>query len=325
MKRKDETLENKHLDDAGEQSLRERSMRGDVKRKQQIKSKLIFLNSAIALIVIMVVLIGKVLSLQPSDSEKVKSTSGTGVENRKDKEDAGKDVTATAKAAENPEPTATTAPSANGADRWVRKDLDKSKPMVALTFDDGPYTPVTDKILAALKKSDARATFFCVCNRIPSYESSVKKAYDQGCQIASHTYGHVILTKLKKEKSIALELGKADKQVNKVIGCKTTALRPPGGLVNSRVRKSVKVPMICWNVDSEDWKSRNTKKILQRCQSIQDGDIVLMHDLYPTTAKAVEKLVPQLKKKGFQMVTIDELFYYKGITLKPGGVYFSGK
>ena len=203
--------------------------------------------------------------------------------------------------------------------------MDKDKPMVALTFDDGPYTPVTKKILAALEKYQSKATFFWVCNRIPKYEESVMQAYNQGCQVASHTYEHVILTKLKKKKSIVAQVDKANREVKRVIGCEVTALRPPGGAVNGKVRKSVKLPMICWNVDSEDWKSRNTKKILQRCKSVKDGDIILMHDLYPATAKAVEKLVPQLKKKGFQLVTIDELFYYKGITLKPGCVYYSGQ
>lgn len=95
--------------------------------------------------------------------------------------------------------------------------------------------------------------------------------------------------------------------------------------MNDRVKKAVKIPMVCWNVDSEDWKSRNTKKVLGRCRTIEDGDIVLMHDLYPTTAKAVTALVPQLHKKGFQMVTVDELFYYKGIKAEGGTVYYSGK
>lgn len=306
----------------GQKSLKERSEEQYIKRRQEVRSKLILLNSAIALIVIMSVLIFKVVSMNQDNSPKVKSASTTESDKSiKDKDNNEKEDDK-AEVSSTPVPTAT---PAAGADRWLRKDLDKNKPMVALTFDDGPYTPVTKKILATLEKHDQRATFFWVCNRIPRYESSVEQAYSQGCQIASHTFGHVILTKLKKKKSILDQINKANRQVNKVIGCDTTALRPPGGAVNSKVKKTVKVPMICWNVDSEDWKSRNTKKILQRCKSISDGDIILMHDLYPTTAKAVEKLVPQLKKKGFQMVTIDELFYYKGIQLKPGHVYFSGK
>ena len=83
--------------------------------------------------------------------------------------------------------------------------------------------------------------------------------------------------------------------------------------------------MIYWSVDTEDWASRNKAKILKRCKSIKDGDIVLMHDLYPSTAAAVEKLVPKLRKKGFQLVTVEELFYYKGIDAKGGKVYFSGR
>ena len=196
--------------------------------------------------------------------------------------------------------------------------------MVALTFDDGPYTPVTEKILRTLKKYDQKATFFCVGNRVGKYSASVLKAYQQGCQIGSHTYGHVILTKLKK-KNIRQQINYANLEVRKVIGYPATVLRPPGGLVNAKVCNSVNVPMICWSIDSEDWKSRKKKKVLERCKYISDGDIVLMHDLYPSTAEAVETLVPKLQKKGYLMVTVDELFYYKGIKLENGKVYYSGK
>lgn len=322
MRLEDELAEERELLSEGNASLKERAQAGNKKRKQEVRSKLIFLNSAIALIVIMSVLIFKVVSMNRDNEKIVKSASTTESDKSIEKKDKSENQDGKAEATATPLPTAV---PAAGKDRWLRKDLDKDQPMVALTFDDGPYTPVTKKILATLQKHDQRATFFWVCNRIPRYESSVKQAYEQGCQIASHTFEHVILTKLKKKKSILAQIDKANREVNKVIGCDTTALRPPGGAVNGKVKKTVNVPMICWNVDSEDWKSRNTKKILQRCKSVSDGDIILMHDLYPTTAKAVEKLVPQLKKRGFQMVTIDELFYYKGIALKPGKVYFSGK
>lgn len=323
MKLEDELGEERELLLEGNRSLKERAQAGNKKRRQEVRSKLILLNSAIALIVIMSVLIFKVATVNRDNEKKVRSASTTESDKSIQKKSKGEKKDSKGKATSTPLPKKEV--PAAGKDRWLRKDLDKNKPMVALTFDDGPYTPVTKKILAALKKHDQRATFFWVCNRIPRYESAVKQAYDQGCQIASHTFEHVILTKLKKKKSILTQIDKANREVNKVIGCDTTALRPPGGAINEKMKKTVNVPMICWNVDSEDWKSRNTNKILQRCKSVSDGDIILMHDLYPTTAKAVEKLVPQLKKKGFQMVTIDELFYYKNIKLKPGKVYFSGK
>lgn len=300
-------------------SLRERAEKSRRIRQKEIRNHMLLLGMGLGLIVIMIVVVSKVVSFRSSNNSDVavandaeKQSAAKDKKQQKDKEEV----------AETPKPTKE--PQAEGTDKWLRKDLDPKKPMVALTFDDGPYAPVTEKILATLKKYDARATFFCVGNRVPRYSDVVKQAYSQGCQLASHTYEHKILTSVKK-KQIIWQVNKTDSTFEKIIGCHTTALRPPGGAVNDKVKENVKVPMVCWNVDSEDWKSRNTKKILQRCQSIGDGDIVLMHDLYPTTGKAVAKLVPQLKKKGFQLVTVDELFYYKGIDTEGGGVYFSGK
>lgn len=310
----------KKLEGERGKSLRERAEKSRLIRKKKIRNQMLLLGMGLALIVIMILFVHQVVSFNSSspsdmaaaDASNKQSVSQDKNQPKKDKEEP----------TETPEPTKP--PQAEGTDKWLRKDLDAEKPMVALTFDDGPYAPVTEKILATLKKYDAKATFFCVGNRVPGYSAVVKQAYRQGCQLASHTYEHKILTSVKK-KQIIWQVKKVDATFEEIIGCHTTALRPPGGAVNDKVKKNVQIPLVCWNVDSEDWKSRNTKKILSRCRSIEDGDIVLMHDLYPTTANAVEKLVPELKKKGFQIVTVDELFYYKGIKAEGGTVYFSGK
>lgn len=206
----------------------------------------------------------------------------------------------------------------------IRKDLDPNKPMVALTFDDGPYDRVTNRIVKALAKHDSRATFFVVGNRVERYADTMKNAYKKGNQIATHTFDHGDLSKMKK-KQIRRELKRAFRVMKKINGENPTMLRPPYGNVNDKMRQTIQIPMIYWSVDTEDWASRNKDKILSRCKSIKDGDIVLMHDLYPSTAAAVEKLIPKLRKKGFQLVTVEELFYYKGIDAKGGKVYFSGR
>lgn len=206
----------------------------------------------------------------------------------------------------------------------IRKDLDPEKPMVALTFDDGPYDRVTNRIVKVLAKHDSRATFFVVGNRVERYADTMKNAYNKGNQIATHTFDHGDLSKMKK-KQIRRELKRAFRVMKKINGENPTMLRPPYGNVNDKMRQTIRIPMIYWNVDTEDWASRNKDKILSRCKSIKDGDIVLMHDLYPSTAAAVEKLVPKLRKKGFQLVTVEELFYYKGIDAKGGKVYFNGR
>lgn len=206
----------------------------------------------------------------------------------------------------------------------IRKDLDPEKPMVAMTFDDGPYDRVTNRIVKVLAKHDSRATFFVVGNRVERYADTMKNAYNKGNQIATHTFDHGDLSKMKK-KQIRRELKRAFRVMKKINGENPTMLRPPYGNVNDKMRQTIRIPMIYWNVDTEDWASRNKNKILSRCKSIKDGDIVLMHDLYPSTAAAVEKLVPKLRKKGFQLVTVEELFYYKGIDAKGGKVYFNGR
>lgn len=289
-----------------EKSFRERSE--ESRKRKKITGKWILTNAALALLIIIIVLSAKAAFV--GKTEKKNTT-----QNRKK-------VETTAVPTGTPASAAT--PEAVGADRWIRKDLDPTKPMVAFTFDDGPYSKVTRRILKAFQKSGGRATFFVVGNRVATYAETLKLTYDQGNQIGSHTYDHSDLSKMSKAK-IKKEIDKTNKAVSKVIGCEVTALRPPYGNVSKRMRKNVPVPMYYWSLDSEDWKSRNVKKILKRCQDIRDGDIVLMHDLYPTTAGAVEKLVPKLVKQGFQLVTIDELFYYKKIKTKQGKVYYSGR
>ena len=121
------------------------------------------------------------------------------------------------------------------------------------------------------------------------------------------------------------ELDESNTAVKQVIGREVSAIRPPEGAVNDLMRKTFKIPMIYWSIDTEDWRSRDASQILQRAKKIKDGDIVLMHDLYPSTADAVQTLIPRLKKKGFQLVTVDELFYYKKIKAEGGKVYFSGR
>ena len=298
-----------------ENSFRARSLKNQKNRKKLIRKRILVVSVCIVFVTILICAVWKISEITKSGSREAKKTNSS--------------ATVTAKPVKQKEtatPVPTPAPTKKpeGKEKWLRKDLDPDKPMIALTFDDGPYSPVTARIVKTLKKYDSRATFFTVGNRIPSYKSSVKKAYNQGNQIASHTYGHVYLTKLNK-KQIKKELDKSNKAIKKAIGCGFDTLRPPGGLVNDMVKKVIDVPLIYWNVDTQDWMSRNSQKILAKCQSLMDGDIVLMHDLYPTTADAVNKLVPKLIKKGFQLVTIDELFYYKDIDAKGGAIYYSGR
>ena len=201
------------------------------------------------------------------------------------------------------------------------RKIDKNKKMVALTYDDGPsiYTP---RILKTLKENNSVATFFVVGNRVPMYSDTVKKAYDMGCEIGNHTYEHKSLPNLS-ETEVKRQISKTNKEVKKAIGEKPVIMRPTGGATNTNIKKWVGMPSIIWSVDTLDWKTRNAdstrRAVLNR---VKDGDIVLMHDLYSATATASETIIPELVRRGYQLVTVSELAECRG-GMKETGAYYS--
>ena len=213
-------------------------------------------------------------------------------------------------------------------DGKVCREIDGNKKMVALTYDDGPST-YTDAILDVYKEYGQKATFFVVGDRLSWNESQAKREVEEGHQVGNHTYGHNVLSKLKEDK-IKENLKKTDDELTKIAGKPTTYCRPPEGSYNKTVKAAVGCPIILWSVDSRDWESRNADKVCAAIiGKVKDGDIILMHDLYKSTAEATKKIVPALVKDGFQLVTVQEMAIVKndGVDLENGVVYtrISGK
>lgn len=203
--------------------------------------------------------------------------------------------------------------------------IDPDKPMIALTFDDGPNPKVTNRILDILKEYDSRATFFIVGNRLKNYPDTLQRIVNEKSELGSHTYHHRSLTLLTPNE-IKKELSAVDDYLKELLGFDTATLRPPYGEVNDVVKKSVKKPMIYWSVDTEDWRNKDTDVIVEHVlDQVQDGDIILFHDLYETTAAAIEILVPKLIEEGYQLVTVSELFDAKEIPLENGEIYYHAR
>lgn len=204
--------------------------------------------------------------------------------------------------------------------------LDLSKPMVALTYDDGPSNSATTRILNTLEKYNSRATFFVVGSRVGSYKSQIERAYNLNCEIGNHTYNHKTLTSLSAS-GVLSELSQTSSKIEGITGEKPVVMRPPGGSFNnSTVKNNVGAPIIMWSVDTRDWENRNASKIVSNIKNnVRDGSIVLMHDLYDSTASATETIVPWLIKNGYQIVTVTELMDAKGVTMQNGSAYYSAK
>jgi peptidoglycan/xylan/chitin deacetylase (PgdA/CDA1 family) len=192
---------------------------------------------------------------------------------------------------------------------------------IAITFDDGPGD-YTDALLDALKKYHSKATFFVLGNRVSSYQSQLKREYNLGMEIGSHTYSHKNLNTLSK-KSIISEITKTESAIKNIIGTKPTLLRPPYGNYNETVSKYAGVPMIYWSVDTEDWKHKNASYVKKTViNSATDGAILLLHDIHQTSVQGVIKALPTLRKNGYEMVTTSELYAIKGKKLKNGVMYY---
>lgn len=202
----------------------------------------------------------------------------------------------------------------------INRKIDKSKKMIALTFDDGPNYN-TSKVIDVLNKYDIRATFFVLGSRAINNKNILKKMADSGMEIGNHTYNHLLLTKYDENK-IRSEIEDTSEVIYSATKKRPKLLRPSYGSVNNKIKKVANMPIIIWDIDTLDWKYHNSKRITSRVvNKVRDGDIILMHDIYSASLNALSNIIPILQDNGYEFVTIDELFYYKGISLENGKVY----
>ena len=191
--------------------------------------------------------------------------------------------------------------------------------MVALTFDDGPDAKTTPQALDILKKYGVKATFFMLGQNVVSNPDIVKRVKNEGHQIGIHTWDHPVLTKLPME-TVKKEIFDTQTAIYNVVGIKPTITRPPYGAINTTIQNAIDQSFIMWNVDSLDWKTRNTKAIMQEVAKTQPGSIILMHDIHQTSIDAIPSVIQYLQNNGYTLVTVDELLEGQ---LEPHRLYYS--
>ncbi len=204
----------------------------------------------------------------------------------------------------------------------IPEPIDPNKPMIALTFDDGPSN-TTAKILDVIEEYGGRVTFCMVGNRVESREDIVARAKELNCEIASHTWEHRMLAGLN-QRDIREELNKTRDIIMGAGGGEISILRPPFGRVDESVKtvaKEMNMSIANWCVDTLDWKTQNPSSIYKATiGKVKDGDIVLYHDLFSATGEAMKEVIPELLKE-FQLVTVSELLSFCEGGAVPGEVY----
>ena len=208
-----------------------------------------------------------------------------------------------------------------GIVRGEYRYIDPSRPMIALTFDDGP-SGRTAEIVACLEANRAAATFFVTGLNAQYYPNTLARIASSGSEIGNHTYDHSGLTRLSDD-DIRGELSSVDDMVMAATGSIVPVVRPPYGSHDARTDAIIARPIMLWNVDTLDWRTRNAQSTINHVLSnARDGDIILMHDIYSPTVDAALYLIPELQRRGFQLVTVSELAEYRG-GAQAGNTYYS--
>ncbi|MBD3859345.1 polysaccharide deacetylase family protein [Bacillus sp. 28A-2] len=188
-----------------------------------------------------------------------------------------------------------------------KSKLDPNKKAIALTFDDGPNPATTTKILDALKEHKGHATFFVLGSRVQYYPGMLADILKGGNEIGNHSYNHPLLTRLPLKQAVK-QVKDTQQLIQKASGYTPTHFRPPYGGTNQDINQAVDMKVSLWDVDPEDWKIRNSQQITSHVLShAADGKTVLMHDIYDSSAQAAVKIIHELTKQGYQLVTVSEL------------------
>lgn len=215
--------------------------------------------------------------------------------------------------------------------RIRRMFIDPDKPMVALTFDDGPKPGVTDKILDVLEQYHVRATFFVCGWRFKNKDNwaIAQLAVSLGCEIGNHTWAHEDVQKINYL-ALRRTIQDTNDKIYDLTGYRPHSMRPPGGH-NSwdamRVARDNDMAIVFWsqsgNVNEVDPQkiAQNVQKQIVDGKALQDGDIILLHDTKPLMVDAVKIIVPQLLDEGYQLVTVWELLNCSEEGFVAGGLY----
>lgn len=142
---------------------------------------------------------------------------------------------------------------------------------------------------------------------ISGNEELVLRMQKDGHLIGNHSYRHIQLTKAGED-NVCDAVEQTEKIIENITGCRPKYLRPPYGDWNENLECRLDLTTVFWSVDSLDWKLQNTKQIVNQVEKkVGNGDIILMHDIFPESITAALEIIDHLKAKGYQFVTVEEL------------------
>ena len=191
------------------------------------------------------------------------------------------------------------------------RSVNTSRPVVALTFDDGPHPELTPQLLDILRQQGVRATFYVIGRNVDAYPEIARRIVAEGHEIANHTYNHPHLTKVGAAR-LDSEMTRTTDAIMRATGRRPTNMRPPYGAINPRVEQAIlqkhNLDVIMWSVDPLDWRRPGAEVVRQRLvEGATPGGILLAHDIHPGTIEAMSGTISDLKAKGYGFATVSQL------------------
>ena len=179
--------------------------------------------------------------------------------------------------------------------------------VVALTFDDGPHVTYTSELLDGLKQRGVVASFFVLGEHVEGNEELILRMKEEGHLIGNHTFSHVKLDTLS-DSAACDEVRRTCEVIEAVTGEKVEYIRPPYGAYNEELECMINLNKVLWTVDPQDWNTTDTNAIVRHVvNNVKDGDIILLHDIYPSSVAAALRIVDELKARGYIFVTVDDI------------------
>lgn len=190
---------------------------------------------------------------------------------------------------------------------YVGSSMVEEPSRIALTFDDGPSSKCTGRLLDGLKERNVKATFFLIGENAKENPELVKRLDQEGHLLGNHTYHHVEITEISDEQA-KREILDTDEVIYSIIGKHIEYMRPPFGLWQRDLEREIEVMPVMWTIDPLDWTTENVDEIVNKVVTeAGEDDIILLHDCYDSSVDAALRIVDILKEEGFDFVTVDEL------------------
>lgn len=204
-----------------------------------------------------------------------------------------------------------------GAQQAVFRAFNTPEKHVALTFDDGPHAILTPRLLDALvdlkkkKKIEAHITFFVMGVKAVMHPEIIKRAVDEGHEVANHLWNHPVMSQIPWE-DMKSQLFYTSEAIHNATGKYPTVMRPPYGKttnpINNRILKELHLPVILWSLDTLDWQRPSVDLIVKKAvQKTKPGTIILCHDIHPNTVEAIPLIIEQLSEQGYVFRTVTEM------------------